>query len=109
MIFSLNTQRVVQPKLMKFGELGEVKWLTCLKHQDKHYQMHAENVRFVHTCLRVCVGTGNLVVCMTETVLSTVAWGCKRKVNQKPNVAADEPNAEDKQNIRAKKWGYMSF
>ena len=71
--FPLNTQRPIQPKLITFGEYGEIEWFTCLKSQDAHYQMHAENVRFVHTRLRVCVGTGNLVVCMTETVLATVA------------------------------------
>ena len=69
-VFSLNTQRAIQPKLITFGEYGEVEWFTCLKSQDAHYQMHAENVRVVHTCLP---GTGNLVVCMTETVLATVA------------------------------------
>ena len=76
--------------MIKFGDWGEVTWRLS-KFQDADYQAHAENVRFVHTCLRVfVVDTGNLVVFMTETVLSTVAWGCKRKVNQKPNVAADD-------------------
>ena len=65
----LNIQRAVQPRLITFGEYGEVEWFMC-KSQDAHYQMHAENVRFVHTRLRVCVGTGNLVICMTEAVLT---------------------------------------
>ena len=64
----LNFQRAVQPRLITFGDNGEVEWFTS-KSQDEFYQMHAENVRFVHTCLHVCVGTGNLVMCMTETVL----------------------------------------
>ena len=37
--------------------------------QDAHPLVHVENVRFVHTCLHVCVGTGNLVMCMAEPVL----------------------------------------
>ena len=64
----LNIQRAVQPRLVMFGEDSDVEWFMS-KTQDETYQMHAENVRFVHTCLHVCVGMGNLVMCMTEAAL----------------------------------------
>ena len=46
---TLNFQRAIQPRLIKFGDGGDVEWFFS-NSQDEHYQMHAENVRFVHTC-----------------------------------------------------------
>ena len=42
-------------------------WVMRLEYQDAEDRTHAEEVRFVHTCLHVFVGT--MVMCMTETVL----------------------------------------
>lgn len=37
-------RKALQPKLITFGEFGEVEWFTCLKGTDVYYQSHAENM-----------------------------------------------------------------
>ena len=52
-------------KMLQMARSVMFEWVTQLE-LFKETGKHAQNVRFVHTCLHVCVGTGNLVMCMTE-------------------------------------------
>ena len=58
---------LLQMKMLQMARKVMFEWVTRLESEETGNR--AENVRFVHTCLHVCVGTGNLVMCMTEAVL----------------------------------------
>ena len=57
---------------------------------------------YVSLCLSVYVimyvGMGNLVVFITETALSTVAYAANGKANHKTNVVVDEATAAGEEN-----------
>ena len=60
-------QMLLQSYRLQFFQKVLLKCCARIKsRQDAHPRVPAENVSCVHTCLHVCVGTGNLVMCMTE-------------------------------------------